>query len=342
MDHRITLSAAVLALVAGCSSSGPNDCGAFENCSGTGGSGTSGLILIDRDNAVDVIREAWYAATVSADIPVFVLGTGIGDTSGGVVIAPGNAAKIAARPSIFVDPFGPTTYNCPTSGTFIATGDVTDPNTITPGDTITYEASACDSGTGYVVEGTHRIDIASIDGDVASGQYQQGQTLTFTDFEAATPTVTTTLEGDHSAIIDARSAGSITTTVSGNSLRIGEQGISVLILDYNGATTVDTGSPFDANFALFGRASSTQITGAFDYFTEEPFAKPFGQPPTDGILDVFGDGGSIVRLAIIDPTLVRIQLDANGSGNFELALSISWAEFLSGNLVLNWSDTGLN
>ena len=342
MDHRITLTAAILALTAGCSGSS-DDCKPFQNCgAGSGGTGTGGLATITRDNAIDILREAWFIASATADVPAFVVATGIGDTSGGVVFAPGPGAKITSRNSVFVDPFGPTTYNCPTSGTFTVEGDVADPNTVTAGDFATYDSSACDSGTGYIVDGTHRLDIVSVVGDPNSGMYEQGQTLTFTNFQAAAGSVTTLFEGDHSAIIDTTNPGEVSSSYSGNQILIGEQGISTTAINYDGFTTVQTGSPFNATLSVSGRGSSTAVQGSFDYFTEETIDKPVGLPPSDGIFDVLGSGGSIARIAIVDDTLLRIQLDANGSGNFELSLDVSWAEFLSGNLVLNWSDTGLN
>ena len=343
MIHRITLTAAILAMMSGCVGGGSDDCKPFENCGASGGgAGTGGLAIIDRDNAIDVLREAWFIASTSADVPAFVVATGIGDTSGGVVFAPGPAAKIAGRTNVVVDPFGPTTYNCPTSGTFTVEGDVADPNTVTAGDFAIYSSSACDSGTGYVVEGGHRLDIVSVVGDPTSGMFEQGQTLTFTDFEATAASFVTLFDGDHSAIIDTTSSGEVAMSFSGNQLTIGEQGISTTATNYIGNTTVQTGSPFNATLSVSGRGSSTAVQGSFDYFTDETMVKPVGLPPSDGIFDVVGSGGAIARIAIVDETFLRIQLDGNGSGNFELSIDVSWQEFLSGNLVLNWSETGLN
>ena len=215
MDHRFFLTAATLPLVAGCES---GDTCSFGGCDISGPQGGSNLMTIDENNALPALREAWFAATATAELPLFFVATGVGNTIGSTATAGGGASKIV----VFVDPSGPTVYNCPVSGTFMVSGDVADPNTVTAGDFVTFESSACDSGTGYTVDGAHSLNIASIAGDIAAGQFEQAQTLAFTDFRAASPTLVTTLNGDHTAVIDTLVANTVTTAFSGNSLEINE------------------------------------------------------------------------------------------------------------------------
>ena len=139
MNNRVILTAASLSLLTACSGGSVEEC-SFARCDGVapvgGGGGTASLMLVTRDNAHAALQEAWYAANASAAVPGFLNSTGVGTPDMGQLI---------------VDPNGPTAYNCPTSGTFTVTGSVTDPNTITAGDLINYESSACDSGAGYIV-----------------------------------------------------------------------------------------------------------------------------------------------------------------------------------------------
>jgi hypothetical protein len=148
MDHRFFLTAVTLALVAGCESDGSCP---FSGCNhpgpaggggggGGGGVGGAGLMTIDENTALPALREAWYVAMTTPAISSFVEATGVGEVNSGTVV---------------VDPNGPTAYDCPVGGTFIVTGNVADPNTITAGDFINYESSACDSGTRYTVDGDH-------------------------------------------------------------------------------------------------------------------------------------------------------------------------------------------
>jgi len=342
MNHRIAVAAAILALIAGCSSH-DDGCEAFVNCvTDPGAPGAGGQAVIDRDNALVILREAWFATATTSTLPAFVVATGVGDTSGGVARLPGDAAKIAFRNGVYVAPFGPTTYNCPTSGTFMVSGDVTDPNTVTTGDSSTYELFDCDSGTGFTTVGDLRSDINSIVGDPLSGQFAQDQLLTFTDFQATAGTETMAFSGDHSAIIDATSAAQLAVTFGGNSLLIDAQQITLSVRNFAGSSFVQAAPPFNNSLFVAGTASSSIVQGSFDFVIEETMQFPFGQEPTDGIFDVFGSGGSTARVAVVSDIAVNIQVDANASGNFEVSFITTWDEFLNGNLVLNWTDTGLH
>jgi hypothetical protein len=315
MDHRFFLTAATLALVAGC---GQDAACPFSGCGPSGpqgGTGGSGLITLDEDNFLPAVREAWFAATTTAGLPFFVVATGVGETTSGTVV---------------VDPAGPTAYDCPVSGTFTVTGDVADPDTVTAGDFVTYESSACDSGTGYTVDGVHSLDIASIVGDVASGQFEQAQNLAFTDFRAASPTLVTTLNGDHTAVIDTQAANTVTTAFSGNSLAVNEEQITVSIRNYSGSASLQTISPFGYTLDTAGNANSSIVVGSFDYSTDEPIQQQIGEHPFDGILDIFGAGVGTARILIEDSTTVHVQLDANGSTNYEVSTPMTWDDFLGG------------
>lgn len=342
MKTRFYVAAACAAVLAGCGG-GSEDCSL--GCAGTGGGigGTGGLISIDRDTALLALQESWYVATVSADIPAFVVATGIGDTSGGVasIIQSNNLiSKSAARTTVFVDPLGPTTYNCPVSGQFIISGDVTDPLTITAGDFVVYESTACDSGTGYAVEGTHSVDILDIVGDPASGNFEQTQLLSFGAWEAATPTLTTLIDGDHLAIIDTQPQNSVTVTFSGTTLTVTEDQVTSIITNFSGFTDASELSPFNASLQVTGGGQTSLTQRSFTYITEETMQKAPGQDPTDGIFRVQGLNGSQARFAV-DPTLpspIRVQVDANGSGNYEITTDMTWDEFLNGTVPLGAAE----
>lgn len=312
MNHKFFLTAVTLAVIAGCSPKA--DC-PFSGCvDPAGGAGGMGLMTVDEINALPALREAYYAMQSTAAVPFFVAATGVGEVT---------------TPPVIVDPAGPTAYNCPVTGTFTVTGMVADPNTVTAGDTITYDSSACDSGTGYTVDGTHTLDITSIVGDPTSGLYEQGQTLTFDNFSAATPTLVTSLNGDHSALIDTQSSSAIATGFSGSSLSIVEDQISISMRTYSGAASLQLVPPFNYTLDLIvGSATSSLVTGSFDYRTDVPIQQLIGENPNDGILEIFGRDGGTARVAIFDETSVDVQVDANADNIYESSTNMSWDQFL--------------
>ncbi|MDJ0940367.1 MAG: hypothetical protein QNJ00_11450 [Woeseiaceae bacterium] len=341
MDHRFTLTAALALILAGCGSD--TDCSIASCPDGSGGGigggvGGTGLATLDENNTLAAIREAWFAAATTAELPGFVVATGIGDTSGGVATAIDAAAKTGFRNRVSLAPFGPTVYNCPVSGQFTASGDVEDPNTVTAGDTTTYESTSCDSGTGYTVDGSITIAINSIDGDPNSSSYLQDQTMTFTDWTAATATLTTNLAGDHTAAIDTRNAAEFYTIFAGNSLVIVEQGITLSVGSYSGLLT-DLPASNSLLLDADGNANSSLIIGSVNYGMLETFVQTVGGSPTDGIFEIFGLNGGTARFAIVTDTIVRVQLDANASGNYEISTDMTWDEFLAGSVPLISANT---
>ncbi|MDX1508086.1 MAG: hypothetical protein R3358_07385 [Woeseiaceae bacterium] len=335
MDRKYLVTAVALAALAGCESDEFCSIGTcpLPGSVGGGPTGSGGTAVLTSDNAVTALREGWFAATATADVPFFVVATGIGDTSGGLAGQPGVASKVAPGIRIQADPFGPDTYNCPVSGTFTVMGDVADPNTVTTDDYAEYSSSACDSGTGFTVDGDHRIDILQVVGDPNSGSYEQTQTLTFGDWMAADQTTTVTLSGDHTGTIDSTASNNVSMSFSGNSLIIGEGNLSITIQTYGGFVSADTVSPFDTSLSGTGIASSSAVQGSLEYEFPETFMKPIGEPPTDGIFAVLGNG-STARVSVVDQTLVRVQLDGNNSGNFEISVDTTWDDFLNGTIDL--------
>jgi len=323
MDHKFFLTAVTLALPALLAGCGGAPC-SFGGCNNPGpqggaGGGAGGLMIVDENSALPALREAWFAATTTAALPSFVIVTGVGEVIAGPVV---------------VDPAGPTSYDCPVSGTFMVSGNVADPNTVTAGDFVSYESSVCDSSTGYVVDGVHSLDIVSIDGDVASGQFEQAQNLEFTDFQATSPTLATTVNGDHTAVIDTRALNTVTTSYSGTSLIVNEEQIAVTMRNYSGIASVQTIAPFNFLLDTAGRANSTNVSGSFDYRTDETIRQQLGANPFDGILEIFGLNGGTARIAVVDAAILDVQVDANGSTNYEISVNMTWDDFLNGTGVL--------
>ena len=327
MHRKLLFSAAAVVLLAGCES---DDLCSIGTCPLPGTVGTVGTNL-NASNAVVALREGWLAASSSADLPFFVVATGIGDTSGGTVSLPTSNFSVTSAPFLNVVPIDEE-YNCPVSGTFAIVGDVTDITTVTAGDFWEYSATACEGNTGYTVDGGLRVDILAIEGVPATGMYEQTQTLTMTDFAATNQAGSTTLNGDHTASIDNRQLNNISSSYTGNSLSFNDSVANVTVQNFSGLISIDTASPFLTTMTGSGTFSSSLIQGALVYRWEEPFHQRLGEDPHDGNLDITGDN-SIVRLAIGETSVV-LQVDANNSGNFEISQFVTWDEFLNGDIDL--------
>ncbi len=97
---------------------------------------------------------------------------------------------------------------------------------------------------------------------------------------------------------------------------------------YSGFTSLQTISPFSYTLDAAGNANSSIVVGSFDYSTDETILQQIGAYAFDGILEIFGDNRSTARIAIIDSTNLNVQVDANGSTNYEVSIVMTWNEFL--------------
>lgn len=326
MNHKLVLTTALLTLLAGCDSS-ENACEAFGGClngavagggGGGAGGGSSSLLSLDRNNALSALREAWFAVSTTPVVLTFVDATGVGTTVGG---------------NFDVDPAGPTVYDCPVAGTFTVTGSITDPDIKTAGDVVNFESSACDSGTGYTVDGNHTINVTSVAGDLNSNEWELGQRLTFTGFRATSAINVVTLDGDYDAIVDRFVADSEATSFSGASLSIREDQATIVLTGYSGFSALELVAPFNQFIDGAGRANSTEA-GTFDYMTTGTILQRFDTNPSDGILVVMGAEDSRARIVIEPLSVVTIELDADGNDDFEISVTTTWDDFLNGTATL--------
>jgi hypothetical protein len=132
------------------------------------------------------------------------------------------------------------------------------------------------------------------------------------------------------AVIDTRPISTVTTSFSGTLLNIREQQLTASIRNYSGSASIQTVSPFGYSLDTAGNANSSEVTGSFDYRTDETIVQNLGENAYDGILEIFGEGLGTARIAIFDANIVRIQVDANGSSNYEITVDMPWDEFLNG------------
>ena len=308
MHRKLCLSVLAVVSLSACGD-GPPDCLVRGECGAAPIDG-SGLLVIDATNGIAAAVEGYFAVLATTDAAAFLVRTGVGSTAATVSPKSGASAAIRSAMSLMalgtaVDPFGPTTYNCPVSGTFTVSGDVTDMNTVTEGDFYLYEATACNSGQGFTVDGTFTVRINAIQGDVASGLYLQDQTIIFTNFQA-TGDGTVTLTGDHNPMIDLRGDPVLTTLVSGNSLTVDQDNITVTMSNFGGDdsldTTVDT-YEFDAQ----GRVSSSILERPVDYATTQRFVQAVNAFPSSGSLLVTGANGTRITMTAVDAENVRFD-----------------------------------
>ena len=321
MRHTNVLTVTALSLLAACGGGG-------------GGGNTSSspdlTLSIDANNAMLVAKVSYESALTSGDLgSLSGNGLPIGNAPGGVVKlddAIASAAKAGGGQAQV--PIPAETTPCAASGTVTVSGEIADPitPTLSPGDFFEIEYDACDEGLGDVTDGGMRMDINSFSGDFLSELFEMTVTLTLSTLQVTTGQDVLSSHGDATVSLNTLNSPSVSTSLSGNSMRIDANAMSELLTNYTSAITVEGGlvpSPYTKSAS--GTLDSTQLSGIISYSTPVIFEGFDSDYPSSGEFLVSGARSSL-RLIAIDNVNVIIELDTNGDGAADETIQTTWVE----------------
>lgn len=320
MRHARFLTPVALSLLAACGGGGG---GVAVNSPGP-------TLSIDSANAVLVAKVSYDSALASGGLGS-LSGNGLilGDGPGGVAKLGNtlsNAAKTGAGSSRV--PIPAETTACAASGTVTISGDIADPftPTLSPGDYFVADYEACDEGTGGVIDGGMRLDINSFSGDFLTALFEMNVTMTLTNLQVTAGQDVVTSHGDATVALNTLNSPAVSTSLSGNSMRIDANAASDSLTNYRSATTVDGGQvPAPYTMTSSGTLDSTQLPGIIRYSTPVVFQGFGSDYPSSGEFLVTGSSSSL-RLIALDNVNVVIELDTNGDGTVDETIPTTWAE----------------
>ena len=300
-------------------------------CGGGGGAAPAApaaSLKITANNAAIASAAAYEAATQSV---------GLGDlvgTSGLLAAAPVDSASVAARQfskigrnTLFSVPVGPETQSCAQSGTLTISGNISNPLTLSQGDSFSVVADRCDDGLGNVIHGALGFTVDQFSGDLFTGLYNLQMTMNLTDFQVTTPGDAVTSNGAATVLLDTSTAGFVSATVSGSSLTTDSNLASISMTNFESTQTVDTRiAPAPYTWAASGTLDTTRLSGIVSYSTPATFEGSGADYPGIGELLVRGDN-STARLVALNNVDVRIEIDSNADGEVDETIVTTWAEF---------------
>lgn len=288
-------------------------------------------ITITPNNAMQVAQVAYGSVVASADIASLAGDSGLTASSGGNFTKPAVVAKIGATlPSVILsDPIGPLTLPCAVSGSVTISGDLTNPLTLTAGDTILSDYDNCDDGQGEVIDGTLDFVVDAFAGDILAGLYDMTMTMDLIDFQTTTATDVLMGNGDGTATLDNTLAPYVEASVSGNAMTTDMNGVTETISAYASAQTFDGNlDPAPFTMTAAGTLDSSQLAGVVEYSTPLMFEGLGSDYPNTGELLIAGTDSS-ARLIVQNNIDVHIQIDADGDGTVDETIMTTWAELES-------------
>jgi hypothetical protein len=229
--------------------------------------------------------------------------------------------KGATGPS--TSPITPTTSPCSVGGTVTLSGDISSTQTLTPGDTISFEFAQCDDGV-TVVSGMFELTIAAFAGDLVSGSVSLEVGTTLVDFHVTENGVTSaSLDGDVTLGLDLTASPSIGITASSSGLDV-SNGTAVYTLENYAFSETSDSVTGAYTRTVSGRAWSSAFSGAVDFETSltlESFDAGFAYT---GRIEVSGERGATITIVVLDSTAIRLEVDEDGDGIVDQSIDTTW------------------
>lgn len=218
---------------------------------------------------------------------------------------------------------------CAVSGTVTVTTVLSNPLTITPGDTITMVFAACDEGDGSVVTGTLALTVTSFSGDIQSGLFALGVSMRVTGFSVTENAETVLASGDLTLMIDLTTPMVVSISISATAFTITEGGESVTMVGFLLAQTFDESmvpSAFTATVA--GTISSTEF-GSVSFITTIDLQGSGQEFAFSGEIVITGADGASITMIPLDNVNVRLQIDLDGDNATDDTIDTTWAALTS-------------
>lgn len=318
----------------------------LSGCGGGGGGGgdssptpTTGDVTITSANAVEVASDVYEAIGDTASLGDFGTGGLIGSAGPANPTLSKSAVTLATKSglegtidtgSLIAVAFGPERTDCAVSGTVTVSGDISDPNTLSAGDTISLRFNNCDDGDGQVANGSLTLTVDTLSGDLDSGFFALGVSLDFGSLSVLEAGETTAVDGSLSMLVDTTDYPVTTASLSSPSLSVTSGAQSANLSNYSATVTLDESSmPPAFSVTSSGRIGLPDQSGAVTYSVREPFTGFGDSDPQAGVLFIRGANNASITMTVLSDTQVQLEMDYDGNGSVDETAILTWVEFES-------------
>ncbi|HEX5049284.1 MAG TPA: hypothetical protein VFX89_19385 [Gammaproteobacteria bacterium] len=222
--------------------------------------------------------------------------------------------------------FDPEMSQCTGGGTVTVSGNLANPLTLSPNDTILFVFASC-AEDGATVSGRFAMRVTSFSGDLLNGAFTLGVSVDLTSFAVTADGETATANGTIAIAVSSSFAGTVSTTVTSSSFTIADGTTTVTLSDYSAARTLDTVA---GSFTLDagGTVTSSAFSGSVTFDTTLLLTGTGDSFASAGELVITGANKGTIKVAVLDETSVRISVDANGDGTVDTIVDQTWEELL--------------
>jgi hypothetical protein len=251
-------------------------------------------------------------------------------TTGPVIMGLKSAKSLGVRG--FQAAIGPETLPCAVSGTVTLSGNLADPYTLSPGDSIIATFDTCDDGVGVVIDGAFDGTVVGFSGDTDLIQARLTMDVDATALSVTVDGETVTTDGGYTFTVDTLSTPVISLEVSGDSLRIASPQDTITLENFSEVQTQNlTAVPRPITFEAGGSLTSAMLGGRVEYSTPLLFEAFDDDYPYTGEMLIMGANDSSVRFVALNQTNVRLNVDPNGDGAVESTIDSLWDDMWQSN-----------
>ena len=220
----------------------------------------------------------------------------------------------------------PTDEPCAISGTVTVSGQVDNSMTLSPTDVFTLVFSDCDDGAG-IVNGTYSMQVNNFGGDLLSGSFTIGVTVSLTAFRIDDGQELVTANGSVAMTIDYTAAPTLTISMTTTSLTVADGTSSQTLSSFSLTQTINE---LDSSFSMSvsGALTSSEFTGRVTFSTAADLLNDGTGFAYTGEVTISGAGGASISVIVLDNMLVSLEVDVDGDGGLEAVIPTSWDELI--------------
>ena len=197
-------------------------------------------------------------------------------------------------------------------------------------DRFDFQFTECDDGLGTVLNGDMSITITEIGGDLASGNFLLGMSISFSEFAVTEGGETTIANGTISIDIDTRDPTLATITVAASALVTTSAGTEDVISNFTVRITEDASMfPVAVTVETSFTFSSPRIGGEVTVTTSLSLQSTGADYPYVGELRIEGAGNAVIVMIALDANTVRLVIDIDGDGATDETLEMTWDELMA-------------
>lgn len=225
------------------------------------------------------------------------------------------------------------TEACSEGGTVATTFDDRDNSgDASAGDVVSAVFAGCKEADLITLDGRIVVQIATVAEVGADGLDLTGS-FAFDGVRADLGDTKAALSGSVAASVALRADSlDIAMTVGSDAVRVSATGPGLdesLVYETGMAIAVTSNDAGTLSIAIDGSLVSDSLGGRITVATAAPVRRFANDAyPRSGQFNARGAAGSQVRLTVLDSTQVRLELDADGDGNFESVTPLAWSELL--------------